>query len=502
MGTWDYEFLSGIPAAENSLARMAGLLAGPLCGWPGDRLLVLGDERGPGDLADRLITAFDDVQDVALFYYVGHGQLSPEDDLCLALGQSRPEAHRRAATSLRFSDVRRALLESAAATRIVILDCCFAGLATSGKMAGTADGVLDLASGTGAYTMAATGAYATAWYEDGPGIIRPQTYFTKYLVDLVEAGIPGQPPWLGLEALFRQLRDNLAADRRPLPSRRAVNDVRDFAFAHNIAGPQVHRGWHSTGRVAAPPRRSGPLPPKRRLLTRTRTYLLAGTVTAAAATALALALPGASTPPPASGPPATHSSASSSSPATATPRGSLTSRLSAQVNGVTYEFSLPLFAQSPAPPGLSLTEPPAGKSYVYVKFSLTYSGSGQPAIPTFYFGIPKSSAPDGDCFNLSDQPELDTVKEGWAGWGGNNPTDGWCKAGTDAEAHPQVSCTTAGDTTMAPGQTLHVTCALLHPAVPDTSVKPGGLRFYMGNSSTEQKPCLGAWTGQSSACPR
>ena len=41
MGTWDYEFLDRVPAAEHSLRRMERLLTGPLCGWPQERMLVL-----------------------------------------------------------------------------------------------------------------------------------------------------------------------------------------------------------------------------------------------------------------------------------------------------------------------------------------------------------------------------------------------------------------------------------------------------------------------------
>ena len=242
VGTWEYPYLGSVPAAENSLRRMAGLLAGPLCGWPRERLLPLANEASPGDLPDRLITAFDSISDVALFYYVGHGQISPDDQLCLGLVQSRPDPNRRAATSLRFSDVRQALQDSGAAIKIVILDCCFAGLATSSPtLAGLAGEVLDLTAGTGAYTMAATSAYATAWYEDGPALARPQTHFTRYLADLIEEGIPGQPSRLRLDPIFKQLRDNLAADQRPIPSNRAVNDAREFTFAYNAAPLQTHR---------------------------------------------------------------------------------------------------------------------------------------------------------------------------------------------------------------------------------------------------------------------
>lgn len=241
IGTWDYAFLERVPAAQHSLRRMEQLLTGPQCEWPRDRLQVLPNLANPGDLPDQLITAFDEVTDVALFYFVGHGQISPDDQLCLGLAHSRPEPNRRAATSLRFADVRQALQDSRAAVKIVILDCCFAGLATRGALSGLAGDVLDLTAGTGAYTMAATSAYTTAWYQDESGLDDPQTYFTKYLADLVEEGIPGQPSTLRVDPLFKQLRDNLATDGRPVPRSRAVNDAREFVFARNAAPPESQR---------------------------------------------------------------------------------------------------------------------------------------------------------------------------------------------------------------------------------------------------------------------
>ena len=75
MGTSEYSFLPGLPAALNSLERMTGLLIGPLCGWPADRVSLMVNERGPGDLPDRLIASFEEAADVALFYCVGHGQI-------------------------------------------------------------------------------------------------------------------------------------------------------------------------------------------------------------------------------------------------------------------------------------------------------------------------------------------------------------------------------------------------------------------------------------------
>jgi hypothetical protein len=243
MGTSEFSFLPDLPVALNSLNRMAEMLTGPLCGWPVNRVALLVNARGPGDVPDRLITAFEDAVDVALFYYVGHGQIDLANQLCLGLVGSRTEANRRAATSLPFEAVRRAMLDSPAAMKIVILDCCFAGLASlpGNSLAASPDDVLDRTAGSGAYTMAASAAYSPAWYDTTPGAVRPQTFFTQYLVDLIEDGIPGQPAGLRLHPMFVRLSDRLASDKRPAPVERSVDAARDFVFAHNAAPPEVQR---------------------------------------------------------------------------------------------------------------------------------------------------------------------------------------------------------------------------------------------------------------------
>jgi hypothetical protein len=243
MGTWEYDFLPPVPAARNSLRRMVSLLTGPLCGWPQDRLLILGNVRSVGELPDTLITALENITGVALFYYVGHGQIDIDEQLCLSLARSRTELNRRAVTSLQFATVRRALLDSKAATKIVILDCCFAGLANrpASTLTALTDDVLDKTSGTGAYTIGATSAYATAWYESGATAERPLTFFTKYLVDLIERGIPEQPSELCLHPVFIRLRENLVHDGHPAPTARSIDAARDFVIARNAAPAETHR---------------------------------------------------------------------------------------------------------------------------------------------------------------------------------------------------------------------------------------------------------------------
>jgi len=235
IGTWDYEHLPPVPAAQYSLERMAGLLTSPVCGWPADRILTVANRPRPGDLYDELVELYSDTDPdgVALFYFVGHGQPDSDDRLCLGLAGSRTEAARRASTSLLFDNVRDALRQSEAGTKVVILDCCFAGLAAANRLSG--GDFLDMVRGTGAYTMAASGAYSPAWFEVDETIPKPQTFFTKYFVDVVEAGIPHQQAVLPLDVVFATAADRLVRDGKPKPTSTVRHEAGRLAFARNLA---------------------------------------------------------------------------------------------------------------------------------------------------------------------------------------------------------------------------------------------------------------------------
>lgn len=86
--------------------------------------------------------------------------------------------------------------------------------------------------------MAACSAYSTAWFEKRAKQAA-QTYFTKYLADLIETGIPGETSTLRLGAIFERVQENLQHDRRPRPEDRNIDRGGDFVFAHNAAPAQT-----------------------------------------------------------------------------------------------------------------------------------------------------------------------------------------------------------------------------------------------------------------------
>jgi Caspase domain len=234
MGTSEYTHMTQVPAALHSLNRIKAVLTSELCVWPADRVSVFANERRPGDLPQQLVELFGAAEDIALFYYVGHGQADPLDMLCLGLTGSRPEpATQLRTTSLPFDAVRYALAMSPAKAKIVILDCCFAGLAAPGRL--SAGDVLSLTRATGAYTIAAAGEFEKAWFETNPDAPAPQTYFTKYFLDVIERGIPGEGPELRLEPIFNQTAHALAHDSKPVPTSTASGTAPFIVFARNAA---------------------------------------------------------------------------------------------------------------------------------------------------------------------------------------------------------------------------------------------------------------------------
>ncbi|MGT2527026.1 caspase, EACC1-associated type [Streptomyces nojiriensis] len=259
IGTWDYRHLRSVPAAEHSLQRMQALLTGPLCGsWPQERVSLFGNRSRLGELPHELLVELSDAVDVALFYYVGHGQYDNDDRLCLALGGSSPDPVLRTTTSLTFDAVRHAFRSSNAATKIAILDCCFAGLAASqdGRLAGTDD----IPRSPGFCLLMASGEFSTAWFQSTTESPRPQTYFTKYLADLIEHGVPGRPAGLALGPIFEDVAHALVRDGKPLPAAASATTRQNSSSpgtvptsTSNPHSPPVCLRGHDPGRPAGSP---------------------------------------------------------------------------------------------------------------------------------------------------------------------------------------------------------------------------------------------------------
>ena len=69
-------------------------------------------------------------QDTLILYYSGHGLLDQSNELFLCTRDTRSDRLR--STAVKASDVRQMIDESAAATTVILLDCCHSGRFKSG----------------------------------------------------------------------------------------------------------------------------------------------------------------------------------------------------------------------------------------------------------------------------------------------------------------------------------------------------------------------------------
>lgn len=226
IGTSTYDFLEDLPAVSNNLSSMAEVLTGPKSWSLGrDDCIVLSNPPSATAAMDSLRDASAAARDTLLVYYAGHGLVTPEGELYLGLPQSKQQ---RVETGIPYRWLRGALLEGRAERTVVILDCCYGGLAL-GTM-----GPSELAAQAdveGTYLLAAASENRQALAPPG----EPHTAFTGELLAILTAGIAGGPERLELDSVFRELRRSLSAKGRPVPQGRERNSNGRLALGWNPA---------------------------------------------------------------------------------------------------------------------------------------------------------------------------------------------------------------------------------------------------------------------------
>ena len=126
-----------------------------------------------------------------LVYYVGHGLIGLGGELYLATRATHRRPAWLAHTALAYSAVRNSLLESAASSLVVILDCCYSGRAL-GVLGSTQDEAVEvvLARVHGGYVLTSAAPNELALAPEGD----QYTAFTGELLNLLRNGDSGWPP--------------------------------------------------------------------------------------------------------------------------------------------------------------------------------------------------------------------------------------------------------------------------------------------------------------------
>ncbi|MFD7457871.1 MULTISPECIES: caspase family protein [unclassified Streptomyces] len=261
IGVDTYQSLEDLPAVANNIERLAALLtAEDVWGLPPAHLTVLSNPTSKDAVLDAVHTAATEAEDALLVYFAGHGLLTADAGLRLALPHTDAD---RLYRGVAYDDVRDLIVQTGRAlARVVILDCCYSGSALTGYM-GAATGIANRTMAEGTYVM-------TSSAETKPAMAPPgekYTAFTGELLRVIEEGVPGGPDPMPMDVLFTEVRDRLAARRGiPAPQQRARNAGHAIALVRNRweEPPSVEEGVPAE--EEAPPVRLPVFPRLARLL--------------------------------------------------------------------------------------------------------------------------------------------------------------------------------------------------------------------------------------------
>ncbi|MFB1047124.1 caspase, EACC1-associated type [Streptomyces chrestomyceticus] len=234
IGSSHFDHLEQLPAVVGNLAALAETFCHSTSwGLPPENCVVVSNPASNDEVMTELRLAAKQARDTLLVYYAGHGLIDLQNALQLAL----PKSHKqRVESGLPYDYLRQAVLGGKSERQVIVLDCCFGGMAL-GVMAGTPE-LVDQAAVEGSYLLAA--ASETSYALAPPG--ETYTAFTGELLEVLRTGIPDGPELLELDAVYRHLRLTLGAKQRPIPQARNRNTSARLALGRNLAflpGPPV-----------------------------------------------------------------------------------------------------------------------------------------------------------------------------------------------------------------------------------------------------------------------
>ncbi|GAU65856.1 hypothetical protein SSP35_02_02230 [Streptomyces sp. NBRC 110611] len=229
--------LPDLPAVTHNVDDLAEVLTSPWGTALPDahctRRRAAAPTAGLADLTSigaRLVAAAEEAEDLLLVYFAGHGLIGPDGELYLSLPGTSSEPELVAWTGIPFALVRRTLANARADSRVLILDCCFSGLAI-GAMSTTASVVAGQLDVAGTCTLASSPANRPSSAPVGAR----HTAYTGELLDLLRHGSGDAATFLTLQTIHEHLARVLPSKGHPRPELRNTHTVGRLALARNRA---------------------------------------------------------------------------------------------------------------------------------------------------------------------------------------------------------------------------------------------------------------------------
>lgn len=214
--------LPPLPSIGGNLEGLRSTLTDPKSGTIAEQnCAVVSDPTVPADIGEALARSAE-ADDVLFVYYSGHGLVDERGRLYLALASTHPDRLRW--TGLSFDTLREEIASSPASARILVLDCCFSGLAVE-AMSDSRSVVAGQMDINGTYTITSTSATATS---TAPAD-EEYTSFTGALLSALQGQVP-----LTLDDLYTQVWSQLNSCGLPRPERRAINAAGNLALTRGL----------------------------------------------------------------------------------------------------------------------------------------------------------------------------------------------------------------------------------------------------------------------------
>ncbi|MEU6860150.1 DivIVA domain-containing protein [Glycomyces sp. NPDC046736] len=225
MGTAFYEHLDDVPQSGNNLRALQDALM-VHTGLPRERCTRLLDPRDLTEVGAAVTSATAEAEELLLVYYSGHGLVDSYGKLHLALPQTS-QSH-AAWSGIPFETLHNELRYAPAQTKVLILDCCFSGIATDvlGDETGTLMGQIRVG---GTFTLASSPANSPSYAPRGSA----HTAFTGALLEVFAKGSESADEFLTLDDLYRELLNVTREQGLPEPQRCVTRTAEQLSLLRN-----------------------------------------------------------------------------------------------------------------------------------------------------------------------------------------------------------------------------------------------------------------------------
>lgn len=205
------------------------LTDGELSGFAGAHVTTVLDPGTIDEVMDPIIQSAHEATDVLVVYFAGHGLLmGPDSSLHLATTRSDAE---RPWSALPFAYLARVIKESGAATKILLLDCCYSGRAAMDVMGEEDSSIADELAVDGIYVMTAASKTKRAKAPIG----QEYTAFTGLLIQVMQEGIEDADELLSMGDLYGEVLRRTRKTNWPLPQQYNHNNAVMLALVRNAS---------------------------------------------------------------------------------------------------------------------------------------------------------------------------------------------------------------------------------------------------------------------------